>query len=118
MDSKLSSLIGVFKNFNSDKIMDTLKKNQENLNPKVVMDMARKAVDTARSFSKDEIQMLRDKISDVGNKTQFEIEKNVGKIVDQILSGQPKNMATPDIRDEIVQGLRMSSLGLKFLATV
>ena len=76
MDSKLSSLISNLKNINSEKIVDTLKKNQENLNPKAMIGLAKKAVDQARSFSKEEIQFLLGKVNDVGHKTSTEIEKS------------------------------------------
>ncbi|APJ02858.1 hypothetical protein [Silvanigrella aquatica] len=105
MESKLSSFINNIKNINSVKIVDTLKKNQENLNPKAMFGLARKAVDTARSFSKEEMQFLLGKMNDVGHKTGTEIEKNISKLVNKIMEGQPEDVATPDVQKEIISML-------------
>lgn len=118
MDSKLSSLISNLKNINSEKIVDTLKKNQENLNPKAMIDFAKKAVDHARSFSKEEIQFLLGKVNDVGHKSNTEIEKNISKLVTKILEGQPKDVVTDDIHNEIVGILVEHNSGKNILPIV
>jgi hypothetical protein len=118
MDSKFSSLISNIKNINSEKIVDTLKKNQENLNPKAMIGLARKAVDTARSFSKEEIHFLLGKVNDVGHKTNSEIEKNIGKLVNKILEGQPENIATQDVRNEIISILVEHNSGKNLIPIV
>ncbi len=111
MDSKFSSLISNIKSINSNKIVDTLKKNQENLNPKAMIGLARKAVDTARSFSKEEIHFLLGKVNEVGHKTSSEIEKSIAKLVNKILEGQPENIATKEIRKEIISILVENNSG-------
>jgi hypothetical protein len=101
MDSKFSSFINNIKNMNSTKIIDTFKKNQENFHPKNMVGLARKAVDTARTFSKEEIQILMGKVNVLSHKTNSEIEKMLSNIVSKVLKGQPENSVTPEIRDEI-----------------
>jgi len=118
MNSKLSSLISNLKSINSEKIVDTFKKNQKNLNPKEMIGLARKAVNQARSFSKEEIQFLLGKINDVGHKTNFEIEKNISKLVNKILEGQPAEVATPEVRSEIINILVEHNSGKNILPIV
>lgn len=105
MDSKINSFLQNLKNINSEKIVETLKKNQENLNPSAMLGMAKKAVHQARSFSKEEIQFLLGKVNDVGHKTNIEIEKNISKLVNKILEGQPEENITNEIRTEIMSML-------------
>ncbi|KAB8040007.1 hypothetical protein GCL60_07010 [Silvanigrella paludirubra] len=118
MDSKLSSLISNLKNINSEKIVDTLKKNQENLNPKAMIGLAKKAVDQARSFSKEEIQFLLGKVNDVGHKTSTEIEKSISKLVNKLLEGQPAEVATNEVRNEIISILVEHNSGKNLLPIV
>ncbi len=118
MDSKLTSFFNNLKNMNSDKIVDALKKNQENLNPKAVIGIAKKAVNQARSFSKEEIQFLLGKMNDVGHKTNVEIEKNISKLVNKILEGQPEDSITEDVKKEIMSMLVEHNSGKNIMPIV
>ncbi|WGL58802.1 hypothetical protein QEJ31_09715 [Pigmentibacter sp. JX0631] len=118
MDSKLNSFLQNLKNINSEKIVETLKKNQENLNPSAMLGMAKKAVHQARSFSKEEIQFLLGKVNDVGHKTNLEIEKNISKLVNKILEGQAEENITNEIRTEIMSMLVEHNNGKNILPIV
>lgn len=102
MDSRFTSFFNNIKNINSEKIVNTLKKNQENLNPTAMLNIAKQAVNQARSFSKEEVEFLLGKMNDVGHKTNLEIEKNISKLVTKILEGQPEEDVTPEITSEIM----------------
>lgn len=118
MESKFSALISNIKNMNSEKIFDALKKNRENLTPQAMMGLARKTVDTAKSFSKEEIQFLLGKINAVGNKTNFEIEKNITKLVNKLLDGQSDEIVTEEVRKEIINILLEQNGGNNLIPTV
>ena len=118
MESKFSALISNIKNINSASIVDTFKKNQENLHPKAVLQFARKAVDSARSFSKDEINVLLGKANELGQKTNTEIEKIVSSAVKNILKGQPQDQATDEVRIEITKMLVEHNNGKNLLPIV
>ncbi|KAB8029074.1 hypothetical protein [Fluviispira multicolorata] len=118
MESKFSALISNIKNINSASIVETIKRNQENLNPKAVLNFARKAVDSARSFSKEEINVLLGKANELGQKTGTEIEKIVVSAVKSILKGQPQEVATEEIRKEITNMLVEHNNGKNLLPIV
>lgn len=102
MESKFNSLIQNIKNLNKESIIDTIKKNQDNLTPKGMLNFALKAMDSARSFSKDEISILLGKMNDLGQKTGVELEKIISVFVNKILEGQPNESVSEDIRKEII----------------
>lgn len=86
-------------------ILKKMKKSQQKMSPDAVTDMARKAIDSAKDFSKEEIKVLLGKFNDIKDKTNTELEKIVESALKKLFKDLPSDMATTEVRKEIAHML-------------
>jgi hypothetical protein len=118
MEGKIVFFMDNMKNINSSRIVDALKKNQKMCTLREALNCARKAVDSAYSSTKEELHFLSGRINFLEQRTIFEIEKMITRLVVKVLDGQPDDVLTTEIQEEIMGMIKMQNKGKSVISTL
>lgn len=105
MERKTRNLFNQIKSMTLGEVLKKIKKNQKKLTPEGVAGIARKAIDSARDLSREEVKVLLGKFNDIKDKTNIEVEKIVETALKKLFKDLPSDMATAEVRKEIAHML-------------
>lgn len=105
MVKRNSNLFRQIKDMTVGEILKKIQTNKKKLTPEGVADIAKKAIDSAKDFSREEIKVLLGKFNDIKDKTNVEMEKIVESALKKLFKDLPADMATSEVRKEIAHML-------------